>query len=103
MKSFLIAAGILILHSLAYAQQATKLKDITISPSGDKATITFLVSGPVTTVVLEPKARGWGEVRMKSIAADKAALASAKIVTPVRNVLAHIERKDVLVADVNFG
>lgn len=103
MKSFLIASGILLFHSLAFAQHAPKLKDITISPTGDKATITFLTTGKVATVVLEPKARGWGEVRMKSMAADKAALASAKIVAPVRNVLAHIERKDVLVADVSFG
>ncbi|MEP7219691.1 MAG: N-acetylmuramoyl-L-alanine amidase [Bacteroidota bacterium] len=103
MKSFLIASGILLFHSLAFAQHAPKLKDITIAPSGDKATITFLTSGNVATVVLEPKARGWGEIRMKSMAAEKPALASAKIVSPIRNVLAHIERKDVLVADVSFG
>jgi hypothetical protein len=102
MKSFLIIAGALLLHSLAHAQTPTKLKDITVAPSGEKATITFLVDGTVSTVVVEPKPHGVAEVRMKSISADKAALSSARTGESVRKVAAHIERKDVLVADVSF-
>lgn len=79
-----------------------ELRDITVAPSGASATITFLVSGKVETVVLEKKGNGLAQVRMKSIKAEKKALTSATIRNGVRSVEAHIERRDVLVANIRF-
>jgi N-acetylmuramoyl-L-alanine amidase len=102
MKRLLIAAGLLLVQTLAAAFAPVELRDISITPSGNSATITFLVGGAVGTVVLERKDGGIAEVRMKSMSATKSALASALPKPGVRSIKAHIERKDVLVADVAF-
>jgi N-acetylmuramoyl-L-alanine amidase len=81
---------------------ASDLRDITVSPSDNSATITFLVAGRVRTVVVEPKEQGVAEVRMKSMRAEKKALGSALPKPGVVAIKAHIERTDVLVTDVAF-
>jgi N-acetylmuramoyl-L-alanine amidase len=102
MKRLLIAAGLLLVQTLAAAFAPVELRDISVAPSGNTATITFLVGGSVGTVVLERKEGGIAEVRMKSMSATRSALASALPKPGVRSIKAHIERKDVLVADVAF-
>lgn len=78
------------------------LRDVSVKASERTATITFLISGKAATVVLEPKGKGWAQVRMKSMKADKGALSSAAIHPGIRSVRARIERTDVLVTDVHF-
>ncbi len=84
------------------AENTVALKDITITPSQDKATITFLVSGSVKTVVIEKKGTTHAQVRMKSMSATSGALNSALLKPGVVSVKAHIERKDVLITNVHF-
>jgi N-acetylmuramoyl-L-alanine amidase len=69
----------------------------------NSATITFLVDNSVSTVVVEPKEGGVAQVRMKSMKADKGALASARLKPGVRSIKAYIERSDVLVTNVEFS
>jgi len=102
MKVFLITAGLFLVQALMAAVAPVELRDISVAMSDQTATITFLVGGSVETVVLERKDGGIAEVRMKSMSATKTALASARLKTGVRSVKAHIERKDVLVANVAF-
>lgn len=80
-----------------------ELRDITVTPDGNSATIVFLVSGPVATVVVEPGKNGLAQVRMKSIRAENKALRSGLIKPGVLSVKAHIERSDVLVTNVKFA
>ncbi len=79
-----------------------ELRDITVTPQTDGATVAFLVSGPVRTVVVEPLPDGLAQIRMKPIAAGPAALGSPLVKPGVRSVSAHIERVDVLVTNVVF-
>lgn len=88
--------------SPAFAQGTVELRDITVTPGSGSASITFLLSGKVGTVVLEKKKNGRAQVRMKSVRAGKAALGSARVREGVRSVKAHIERKDVLVTNATF-
>ena len=82
--------------------KAVDLRDITITPGNGRATITFLVSGSVKTVVVEKKGRTHAQVRMKSMAASQRALNSPLLKPGVTAVNAHIERVDVLVTNVHF-
>jgi N-acetylmuramoyl-L-alanine amidase len=92
------------MQSIVVAQKgSTALRDITVIPAEKSATITFLVDKSVSTVVVEQKGDGRAQVRMKSMKADKAALASARLKPGVRSIRAHIERSDVLVTDVEFS
>ncbi|MCC7439464.1 MAG: N-acetylmuramoyl-L-alanine amidase [Armatimonadetes bacterium] len=95
---------LLIISTVAAAAQSAvpQLRDITVRPSGSTATITLLFTGRVTTVVVEPKGNGVAQVRMKSVRADEKALTSAVVKPGLRSVRAHIERTDVLVANVTF-
>ena len=88
--------------SAASASGEVELRDITVTPLGGRATITFLVSGPVGTVVVEKKGPDHAQIRMKSIAADQGALNSALPKPGLLSISAHIERVDVLVADARF-
>lgn len=87
----------------APAASRVDLRDITVTPDGSAATITFTLSGRVTTVVVEPKKNGIAQVRMKSIRAGQAALGSARLKPGMLSVRAHIERTDVLVTNVTFS
>lgn len=99
----LVAAFALLLATAAAAVAApVELRDITVAPEGNAATIIFLVDGPVRTVVVEPKKNGVAQVRMKSMKAGRGALGSALPKPGVISVKAHIERTDVLVANVTF-
>jgi len=100
----MVAVLLLPLLSLtASAQSRTvDLRDITVTPLQNGATISFLLSGRVATVVIEPRRNGVAEVRMKSIAASSAALNSALPKPGVVSIRAHVERRDVLVTDVAF-
>ncbi len=93
---------LLLVVSASHAGETVSLRDITVMPSDGSATIQFLVDGDVGTVVVERHDDATAEVRMKSIRADQRALGSAVVRTGVRSVAAHIERGDVLVADVRF-
>ncbi|MGE3799669.1 MAG: N-acetylmuramoyl-L-alanine amidase [Candidatus Kapaibacterium sp.] len=84
-------------------EQTVELRDITVTPSKAYATITFLLSGKVSTVVIEKKGTNIGQVRMKSLKAEAKALNSALPKPGVLSVKAHIERTDVLVTDVRFS
>lgn len=85
------------------AAKTVELRDIAVTGSaGTSATITLLVTGRVETVVVERKGRQTAEVRMKSLRADAKALTSALLRPGMKSVRAHIERRDVLVADVIF-
>jgi N-acetylmuramoyl-L-alanine amidase len=99
---YLPLAALILLPLLALAGDPVELRDITVAPSATTATITFLFDGKVGTVVLEKKSGGVAEIRMKSVRAEKATLASATLKPGVRSVKAHIERTDVLVTDVTF-
>ena len=88
--------------SAASASGSVELRDITVTPLGGRATITFLVSGPVGTVVVEKKGPDVAQVRMKSLAADDAALNSALPKPGLLSISAHIERTDVLVTNARF-
>lgn len=93
----------LLLTLTASAQSRTvDLRDITVTPMQNGATISFLFSGRVATVVIEPRKGGIAEVRMKSIAASTTALNSPLPKPGVASIRAHIERRDVLVTDVVF-
>ena len=81
---------------------AVSLRDITVTPLSNAATITFLVTGSVQTVVIEKKGTNVAQVRMKSMKATDKALNSALPKPGVISVQAHIERADVLVTDVRF-
>ncbi len=81
---------------------AVSLRDITVTPLSNSATITFLVTGSVQTVVIEKKGTNVAQVRMKSMKATDKALNSALPKPGVISVQAHIERADVLVTDVRF-
>ena len=83
-------------------RESVTLRDITVTPLDDAATVTFLVNGPVKTVVIEKKGTDIAQVRMKSMKADDKALNSALPKPGVVSVKAHIERTDVLVTDVRF-
>jgi N-acetylmuramoyl-L-alanine amidase len=92
------------ISSLLFAQtRPTALRDITVAMAENSATITFLVDGSVSTVVVEPKGEGMAQIRMKSMKADKTALGSARLKPGLRSVRAHIERTDVLVTNVEFS
>ncbi len=86
--------------------QTVDLRDIAVVPSSgssaSSATITFLVTGRVETVVTERKGNQTAQVRMKSLRAQEKALASATIRPGVKSVRAHIERRDVLVTNIVF-
>src|SRR5687768_200787 len=77
-------------------RRVSRLRDITVAVDGDRATVTVLTRGRVATLVTEVKS-GNAQVRMKPLAADRAALRSAQVRRGVRSVRAHIERRDVLV------
>lgn len=79
------------------------LRDITVAPEKNSATITLLVSGTVQTVVIEKKGKNVAQIRMKSMAATAQALNSALPKPGVLAVEAHIERTDVLVTNVRFA
>jgi hypothetical protein len=104
MPTLWLTLFLLILSTAAAAAQSAvpQLRDITVAPSGAKTTITFLFTGRVKTVVVEPKANGVAQVRMKSVKADSKALNSPLAKPGVRSVRAHIERTDVLVTNVTF-
>jgi N-acetylmuramoyl-L-alanine amidase len=96
----LVVAGV---ASLQAAPRATaRLRDITVSPGERRALITLLFDRRVGTVVVEPRA-GNAQVRLRPVGADRAALASARLRSGVRSVRARIERRDVLVVDVDFA
>ena len=108
-------AGVLLLllsffpiHSQAFdteAQDAAStagLRDITVTPLENSATITFLVTSSVQTVVIEKKGENLAQVRMKSIKADAKALNSALPKPGLISIKAHIERTDVLVTNARF-
>lgn len=99
----LLLATALLLTAAIPAASRVDLRDITVTPDGNAATITFTLSGRVTTVVVEPKKNGIAQIRMKSIRAGEAALGSARLKPGVISVRAHIERTDVLVTDVTFS
>lgn len=92
----LVAAG-----SPLWTQTAT-LRDITVIPEGRGASITFLMNGKASVVVVEKLGERTAQVRMKSMAATSAALSSARIRPGVVGIKAHIERRDVLVTNVIF-
>lgn len=102
LRPLLLATAIL-LTAAATAASRVDLRDITVTPDGSAAIITFTLSGRVTTVVVEPKKNGIAQVRMKSIRAGEAALGSARLKPGVLSVRAHIERTDVLVTNVTFS
>lgn len=81
---------------------SARLRDITIAADEKHATITLLLRGRAATVVTEIK-QGNAQIRMRPLAADRAALRSARLRDGVRSVRAHIERRDVLVVDVDFA
>lgn len=78
------------------------LRDITVAPEKNTATITLLVEGSVGTVVVEKKEKNVAQIRMKSMSATEKALNSALPKPGVLSVEAHIERTDVLVTNVRF-
>lgn len=82
--------------------QTAELRDITVEIDGSRATVTFLVTDRVKTVVVEPGKGGSAEIRMQSLKAGTAALWSATIKPGVISVKAQIERKDVLKTVVKF-
>ena len=86
----------------ARASGTVEMRDITVTPLGGRATITFLVDGPVATVVVEPVGANGAQVRMKSIRAGDAALRSALPKPGLHSISARIERTDVLVTDARF-
>ncbi len=100
-SSMLLLLFALLPSTLATAQ-TSELRDITVSPSGNSTTVTFLVSRKVTTVVVEAKENGVAQIRMKSMRAGTVALGSALPKPGVASIEAHIERTDVLVTDVTF-
>ncbi len=104
MKLFVAA---LLLHTavvLAHAAAVTPaLRDITVEAGTTSATITLVTTARVEKVVLQRKGNGLAEVRMRPVAADRAALASARPKPGVRSIRAWIERRDVLIADVMFA
>lgn len=65
--------------------------------------ITFLFTGKVKTVVVEPKGNGVAQIRMQSVRAEQKALNSGVVRPGVRSIHAHIERTDVLVANITFA
>lgn len=79
------------------------LRDITVTPEQNSATITLLVSGSVATVVVEKKEKNLAQIRMKSMTATDKALNSALPKPGVISVNAHIERTDVLITNVRFA
>lgn len=99
--SILLALLLLVGAGTAVADPV-ELRDIAISTTASSALISFSVAGKVTTVVLDRKENGLAQVRMRSMAASRTALASALQRKGVRSVKAHIERKDVLVTDIRF-
>jgi N-acetylmuramoyl-L-alanine amidase len=83
-------------------RDAVRLRDITVTVERSRARITLLVDGRVATLVTEVRG-GNAQIRARSLAADRAALTSARVRSGVRSVRAHIERGDVLVVDVDFA
>jgi N-acetylmuramoyl-L-alanine amidase len=81
----------------------SELRDITVAPGESSATVTFLVTSRVGTVVVEKKESGVAEIRMRPMKAGRSALASPLLKPGVRRIAAHIERVDVLVTDVTFA
>lgn len=98
----LLLATILLGAGRAVRAATVELRDITVTPDGTSATITFTLSGAPETVVVEQKKNGVAQVRMKSLRAGSTALKSAAIRPGVLSVQAHIERTDVLVTNVKF-
>ncbi len=93
---------LLVQCSITYAQRAT-LRDISVVPKGNIATVSFLLDGNVQAVVLNHTGKGHAQIRMRPVAASKAALASAQLRSGVRSVKSHIERTDVLVCNLLFN
>ena len=83
-------------------KETVALRDITVTPLKNAATITFLVTRSVQTVVVEKKGKNVAQVRMKSMKATEQALRSALPKPGVISTKAHIERVDVLVTNVTF-
>lgn len=93
----------LVTAAAASAQTPSALRDITVDVTGASATITLLVSKRAGKVVVESKAGGRAQIRMKPMTAGAAALGSARLKPGVLSIKAHIERVDVLVANITFG
>jgi len=83
------------------AQTAT-LRDITVVRAGDIATATFLLEGSASVVVLDRVGLRRAQIRMKPLRAAPAALGSAQIRPGVAAIRARIERRDVLITDIDF-
>ncbi len=98
----LFPALILFLLSAGARAGTVEMRDITVTPIGGRATITFLVDGPVETVVLEQRGINGVQIRMKSITATEKGLTSALPKPGLLSITAHIERTDVLVTDALF-
>ncbi|MCE7935720.1 MAG: N-acetylmuramoyl-L-alanine amidase [Chlorobi bacterium CHB2] len=105
MPTLWIALLLLVVSPVAAAAQSAtpQLRDITVRPSDSKAMITFLFTGKVKTVVVEPKGNGVAQIRMQSVRAEQKALNSGVVRPGVRSIRAHIERTDVLVANITFA
>lgn len=89
-------------RALHAATDPVELRDIAIKTTTSSAVISFSLSGTVTTVVLDRKENGVAQIRMRPIKASKSTLGSVLERRGVLGVKAHIERKDVLVTNVQF-
>lgn len=78
------------------------LRDITVTVDGARATITLLVDRRVGTLVAEVRS-GNAQLRARPMAASRTALRSARTRSGVRGIRARIERRDVLVLDVDLA
>jgi N-acetylmuramoyl-L-alanine amidase len=85
----------------AQPRAAAVLRDITVAVDGTHATITLLVDASVGTLVTEIR-KGNAQLRARPMRADRSALTSARSRAGVRSVRARIERRDVLVVDVDL-
>lgn len=104
LRSLLFLSVLLVFLSAASPPPETaELRDITVESTATKATVTFLVTGPVATVVVEPGSGGTAEIRMRPLKAGSAALGSATLKPGLLSVRARIERKDVLVTVLKFS
>lgn len=97
-----LSLWIALLLPIGASAGTVEMRDITVTPLGGRATITFLVNGPVATVVLEQTRINGVQVRMKSVSATSTALSSALPKPGLISIAPRIERTDVLVTDALF-